>query len=121
MDLRSLINKLDNIEQTKLLLESEELMEKVRIRYSDVEAVAKQFPTDDDARGQALAKLAKANGLTTLFDPISGELVNADGSYSTFKGADEATVTAVTKRVNGGTIGLVDRLKHFKEYYSLLA
>jgi putative chitinase len=37
------------------------------------------------------------------------------------KGADEATVTAVTKRVNGGTIGLVDRLKHFKEYYSLLA
>lgn len=37
------------------------------------------------------------------------------------KGADEATVTAVTKRVNGGTIGLSDRLKHFKEYYSLLA
>jgi putative chitinase len=37
------------------------------------------------------------------------------------KGADEATVTAVTKRVNGGTIGLADRLKHFKEYYSLLA
>ena len=37
------------------------------------------------------------------------------------RGADEATVTAVTKRVNGGTIGLADRLKHFKEYYSLLA
>lgn len=37
------------------------------------------------------------------------------------KGADEATVTAVTKRVNGGTIGLADRIKHFKEYYSLLA
>jgi putative chitinase len=36
------------------------------------------------------------------------------------KGADDATVTAVTKRVNGGTIGLLDRLKHFKEYYSLL-
>jgi putative chitinase len=36
------------------------------------------------------------------------------------KGADDATVTSVTKRVNGGTIGLPDRLKHFKEYYALL-
>jgi putative chitinase len=36
------------------------------------------------------------------------------------RGADQATVTAVTKRVNGGTIGLADRIKHFKEYYHLL-
>jgi putative chitinase len=36
------------------------------------------------------------------------------------KGADIATVTAVTKRVNGGTIGLQDRIKHFNEYYALL-
>tara|TARA_B110000503_G_scaffold7399_1_gene10014 strand:- start:3142 stop:3966 length:825 start_codon:yes stop_codon:yes gene_type:complete len=37
------------------------------------------------------------------------------------KGSDDTTVTLVTKRVNGGTIGLSDRIKHFKEYYSLLA
>jgi putative chitinase len=36
------------------------------------------------------------------------------------RGADVATVTAVTKRVNGGTIGLPDRIKHFNEYYKLL-
>ena len=36
------------------------------------------------------------------------------------KGADDASVTAITKRVNGGTIGLPDRIKHFKEYYTLL-
>ena len=37
------------------------------------------------------------------------------------KGATDAVVTEVTKRVNGGTIGLADRIKHFKEYYALLA
>jgi len=36
------------------------------------------------------------------------------------EGATDAVVTKVTKRVNGGTIGLEDRIKHFKEYYSLL-
>ena len=36
------------------------------------------------------------------------------------KGADQGTVTSVTKRVNGGTIGLPDRIKHFVEYYNLL-
>ena len=37
------------------------------------------------------------------------------------KGADIATITAVTKRVNGGTIGLEDRIKHFNEFYKLLS
>ena len=36
-------------------------------------------------------------------------------------GATDAVVTSVTKRVNGGTIGLPDRIKHFKEYHALLA
>ena len=36
------------------------------------------------------------------------------------KGADDKTVILVTKRVNGGTNGINDRLKHFKEYYRLL-
>jgi putative chitinase len=37
------------------------------------------------------------------------------------RGATPEVVTAVTKRVNGGTIGIIDRQKHFKEYYNLLA
>jgi putative chitinase len=45
------------------------------------------------------------NGLNTL----------SDG------GASDQVVTSITKRVNGGTIGLPDRIKHFKEYYHLLA
>jgi putative chitinase len=36
------------------------------------------------------------------------------------QGATPLVVTAVTKRVNGGTIGLPDRIKHFNEYYNLL-
>jgi putative chitinase len=36
-------------------------------------------------------------------------------------GATEAVVTSITKRVNGGTIGLDDRIKHFKEFYALVA
>ena len=37
------------------------------------------------------------------------------------QGSTDAVVTLITKRVNGGTIGLADRIKHFKEYYHLLA
>jgi putative chitinase len=36
------------------------------------------------------------------------------------KGDSDQVVTEVTKRVNGGTIGLADRIKHFKEYWALL-
>jgi len=37
------------------------------------------------------------------------------------EGASDLVVTKITKRVNGGTIGLADRIQHFKEYYQLLA
>jgi putative chitinase len=36
------------------------------------------------------------------------------------QGSTDQVVTQITKRVNGGTIGLADRIKHFKEYFSLL-
>jgi putative chitinase len=44
------------------------------------------------------------NGLNTISD----------------QGASDEIVTKITKRVNGGTIGLADRIKHFKEYHNLL-
>jgi putative chitinase len=37
------------------------------------------------------------------------------------KGATDDVVTQVTKRVNGGTLGLEHRLKEFKKIYSLLS
>jgi len=45
------------------------------------------------------------NGLNTIAD----------------QGSSNEVVTKITKRVNGGTIGLADRIKHFKEYHALLA
>jgi len=78
-------------------------------------AFAKTVTTDDilanpDLVGTKYALASAAwfwskNGLNTIAD----------------KGAGDETVTAITKRVNGGTIGLPDRIKHFKEYYSLLS
>ena len=35
-------------------------------------------------------------------------------------GSSIEVVTKITKRVNGGTIGLQDRIKHFNEYYNLV-
>jgi putative chitinase len=37
------------------------------------------------------------------------------------QGATEEIVKKITKTVNGGHIGLVDRLKHFKTYHAILA
>ena len=37
------------------------------------------------------------------------------------KGVTVPVITQISKRVNGGTIGLADRIKHFKEFHSALA
>ena len=37
------------------------------------------------------------------------------------KGSDETIITAVSKRVNGGLLGIEDRISRFKQYFSLLA
>ncbi len=37
------------------------------------------------------------------------------------KGSSDAVVTEITKKVNGGTLGLDERIKNFKKYYALLA
>lgn len=36
------------------------------------------------------------------------------------EGSNSVVVTKITKKVNGGTNGLADRIKHFREYYNLL-
>lgn len=36
------------------------------------------------------------------------------------KGASDAVITSITKRINGGTIGLEDRIVHFHKFYSAL-
>jgi putative chitinase len=37
------------------------------------------------------------------------------------EGSSDDVVTKITKKVNGGVIGLDDRIKHFKNYFLLLA
>lgn len=73
------------------------------------QAIGEDIPSNPDVVATKYPLLSAAwfwstNGLNALAD----------------KGATEVDVTAITKRVNGGTIGLADRIKHFKEYYDLL-
>jgi putative chitinase len=37
------------------------------------------------------------------------------------QGASDEVIKKLTKRINGGQIGILDRIKHFKEFYHLLA
>ena len=84
MDLRSLLTKLDSIDQAKLLQEAEDVLEALTgIRYADVENLAKQFPPPKDTeRAAALGKMARDNSLPGLFDPFTNKYVNADGNFA---------------------------------------
>ena len=83
MDLRSLINKLDAIEQAKLLLESEELMERVGLRLQDIEQAAGR-ELDDTKRAAIIGDFARKFGYAGLFDPNTGKFVNKDGRFASF-------------------------------------
>ena len=83
MDLRSLINKLDAIEQTRILTESEELMERVGLRLQDIEqAVGREL--DGNKRAAIIGDFARKFGYAGLFDPVSGKFVNKDGRFASF-------------------------------------
>ena len=73
-------------------------------------AIGEDIPSNPDVVASKYALLSAA-----WFFSKNGLHKMADG------GATDAVVTSITKRVNGGTIGLADRIKHFKEYYHLLA
>ena len=66
---------------------------------SDPNLVATQYPL------LSAAWFWNKNGLNKISDQGSTDLV----------------VTQNTKKVNGGTIGLDDRIKHFKEFFAILA
>lgn len=65
---------------------------------SNPDRVATEFPL------LSAAWFFKRNGIEKM----------ADAGYS------DAVVTKITKRVNGGTIGLSDRIKEFRKFYKLL-
>lgn len=72
-------------------------------------AIGVDIPSNPDLVSSTYALLSAAwfftkNGLHKIAD----------------EGSSDQVVTKITKRVNGGTIGLPDRIKHFKEYYHLL-
>lgn len=83
MDLRDLLDKLDTIEQTQLLTESEELMERVGLRLQDIEAAVGR-ELDGDKRAAIIGDFARKYGYAGLFDPVSGKFVNKDGKFASF-------------------------------------
>ena len=75
------------------------------------------------AFGKAISVDIAANPdlVATKYPLLSAAWFFSKNCLSKCKDASDASVLAVTKCVNGGTIGLADRQKHFKEYYHLLA
>jgi putative chitinase len=65
--------------------------------------------------------VANPDLVATKYPLLSAAWFFSKNCLSRCKDASDASVLAVTKCVNGGTIGLADRQKHFKEYYHLLA
>jgi putative chitinase len=74
---------------------------------------------------KAFSDYCKRPDIMTNPDLISGELAFESAMWFfeknhiwelCDKGTDDATITAVTKKVNGGTIGLEDRIKHTHQY-----
>jgi len=58
--------------------------------------------------------------VSTKYPLVSAAWFFSKNCLSKCTAIDDKTITAVTKCVNGGTIGLADRIKHTKEYYNLL-
>ena len=75
------------------------------------------------AFGKAIPEdiLANPDLVATKYPLLSAAWFFSKNCLGKCKDASDASVLAVTKCVNGGTIGLPDRQKHFKEYYHLLA
>ena len=62
-------------------------------------------------------------GLVATKYPLmsAGFFFNNNGLWSICdKGSDDATITAVTKRINGGVNGLAERKAYFNKYWNLL-
>ena len=75
------------------------------------------------AFGKAIGVDIAANPdlVATKYPLLSAAWFFSKNCLAKCKDASDTSVLAVTKCVNGGTIGLADRQKHFKEYYHLLA
>lgn len=89
-------------------------------------------------RGRGYIQLTGKNNYTAFGNAINEDLVSNPDLVATkypllsaawffsknclgrCTGDTKDVITSVTRCVNGGTIGLEDRIKHFNEYYSLL-